>query len=534
MGPYLRKIRFYHIFWVFFYFFLFCLLWHGALSYLDPDLGWHLQVGKEIARTGAVPSLNHYNYTFTGSWVDHEWLSNFLLYFSYSHFGYLATAAGFALLIIAVLILLNIWVRRVWPAASPGIIAFFQIIGVIASLPHFGVRIQEVGLLFLLGLLIIIADYNKKRRWRVLLFLPPLMYLWACLHASFLIGFFLLGAWVAVKLVEKILVRFWPKPWWDFSTVLNFREIAIFTGVAVLSLTVTLFTPYKLSLYSFLSGYQDSFYKLHIQEWLSQFSFPFHYSQLIYLAFAVLGVGLYIYHALGREKYFKIDLWTLFLAVLFIGLSFESRRHFPLMFVATFILLVAVYSVIFRLPAIDGGKWRLMSWLKIYLLVCLLLAAVYQLTQTKFITDPFQSFCADYPCGAVKFLESRPSYNQLNIFNDYGWGGYLIWTLPERQLFIDGRLPQVEFAGHTFLAEYLEFFKPGGQIIKKINQYDVKLILIPAKDQEVKAARWEKFIFGIKDEELKVHNYLRDYLLSAPDWQPVYYDQTAIIYVKKD
>jgi len=536
MSGLLKKIKFNHIFWVFFYFFLFSLLLRGSFNYLDPDFGWHLQVGREIAQTHLVPSLNHYNYTFTGSWVDHEWLSNLLTYFIYSHWGYSAVVGAFAWLIILVLILLNVWTRRILPSVSLFTIAFFQTIGVIAAAPHFGVRMQESGLLFLLLLLLILSRYTKRKNWRVLLWLPPLFYLWACLHASFLIGFFLLGAYLAVKIGEKIIARYRlvPRIDIDFSSLLNSREILVFAGAAFLSLAATLFTPYKLGLYSFLAGYKNSFYQAHIQEWLSQFSFPFLYWQLIYLAFLVFALIFYIYYSRpSRQKLFQVNLWTLFLVVLFTVLSFKSRRHFPLMFVATFPFLIEIFSGIFP-ASLRKKDRRLNRWLKFYLLICLALVTVSQLIQIRFIADPFKSFCVNYPCGAVKFLKDHPAYDSLNLFNDYGWGGYLIWNLPARQLFIDGRLPQVAFASHTFLEEYLDFFKKNGDVGGKLQQYQIRLVLIPAQDKDLKAKKWEKIVFGIKNKDLVAHNYLRDYLRASQDWQPIYNDATAVIYLKKN
>lgn len=526
------RINFRLIFWILFYFFLFGLLLRGSFAYLDPDLGWHLKVGQEIAATRSIPHQNHYNYTFIGDWVDHEWLSNLGLYRAYDSFGYPALAILFSLLIVAVLIGLNIWARRLVPAASLFGLASFQFLGVVAILPHSGVRIQELGIVFVFAVLLLTYSYNKKpaRIWP-LLFLPPLMYLWACLHASFLIGFFILGAWVAVKAGEKILARFWPRPWLDLSGVLPGKSIWLFSAATLLAFVATLFTPYKSGLYSFLLGYRDTYYLTHIQEWLPQWSFPFQYGQLFYLALAAVALFLYIHQARRREGLSKIDLWALFLILVFAVLSFKSRRHFPLFFVVSFVFMIRVYCSAFYLPEAKG-KWRLHPSLKLYLLACLAFVSVWQLVQTRFIAEPFRAFCADYPCGAADFLAQRPEYNNLNIFNHYAWGGYLIWQLPERKLFIDGRLPQVAFAGHTFLEEYYEFYQAPERVAEKLAQYDIRLVLLPASDKPTPAAAWEKFIFRIKDEDLKADNKLRKYLLSSREWQPVYSDAASVIYIK--
>jgi len=527
----LRKVNFYHFFWLFLYFFLFCLLLHNSFSYLDPDWGWHLQVGQEIAQTKSVPSLNHYNYTFTGNWVDHEWLSNFLVYTAYSHWGYVVLSAIFALLVIVVLVLLNFSARRVYPE-SFWLLVCLQIFGVLAISPHLGIRIQEVALLFLFFLLSIINIYNKRRKWQILLFLLPLMYLWACLHASFLIGFFLLGAWLAIKIGERALNYFWPKSWLDLSGLISCREGLVFTAISFLSFGMTLLTPYRIELYSFLEGYQNTFYLSRLQEWLSQFSFPLQYLQLFYLAVVTLALIFYIYYALTPEKYFKINIWKLFLVGFFVGLSFKSRRHFPLMFVATFLFTIEVYSTLLK-PTVTGtGRTRLNTWLGGYLLLCLFLVGMLELVRTDFTANPLESYCGIYPCAAATYLANHPELDSLNIFNEYSWGGYLIWRLPERKLFIDGRLPQIEFAGQTFLEEYLDFFKEQPTIKEKLDKYQIRLILLPAEDKKISVKRWEKIFFAIKDEELNTQNHLRDYLLSATEWRRVYYDKTAVIYVR--
>jgi hypothetical protein len=156
--------------------------------------------------------------------------------------------------------------------------------------------------------------------------------------------------------------------------------------------------------------------------------------------------------------------------------------------------------------------------------------AVSELVQTRFITDPFSSFCGDYPCGAVKFLQQHPEYDSWHLFNDYGWGGFLIWTDPSRLLFIDGRLPQVAFAGHTFLEEYLDFFNKKTLWPAKLEQYQIKLILLPVKDKQINVKNWERIVFGLNDRDLQTINYLRQYLNTAPGWRIIYIDNTAVIY----
>jgi len=289
-----------------------------------------------------------------------------------------------------------------------------------------------------------------------------------------------------------------------------------------LSLIITLFTPYRQELYSFLSGYGNTAYLAHIQEWLSQFSYPFVYWQLIYLA--IVAVALILYFMNNRKN---INLWTIFLTIFFFILSFRSRRHFPLLFVTSFVFLINVYSQTW------GTKmWKVNNWLRGYILVCLVTAISWQWLAIDLKCRPITSFNKDYPVQATEFLKSNPQYLDVNILNEYVWGGYLIWVYPEKQLFIDGRLPQTEFAGHTFIEEYLEFFEKDANITEKLLKYNIGLVLIKSHDREIKPKKWEKLIFGFRDDDFRNRNYLREYLLNSSDWRTIYGDQTATIYLK--
>jgi hypothetical protein len=303
----------------------------------------------------------------------------------------------------------------------------------------------------------------------------------------------------------------------------------------------TLFTPYRLELYSFLGGYTNTAYLTKIQEWLSQFFYPFFYWQLAYLAVTVFALIIFLYEVF-RKKIKKINLWTLFLVFAFTFLAFKSRRHFPLMFVATLPFLSSVYgdaigSFEFR-PKRDqpNGQagWVYPTWLRFYLLLCLALAIAWQAINVRLVRDPFQYFCRDYPCGAVNYLTTHPEYDGARLFNDYGWGGYLIWVKPKMPLFIDGRLPQVEYAGRTFLEEYLDFYKSDGKIAERLAKYDINMVLIPASEKTIIAKRWEQILFSLPSHSLTGPNYLREYLFSSKSWRPVYYDRSAMVFIKID
>ena len=520
----IKNLKFVNIFWPIFYLLIFIILLKNSFSYLDPDLGWHLKAGEEAFLNKAAPTTNLYNYTYTGNWVNHEWFSDVVLFRLYETVGYEWIVILFALLIVMALVILNVFIYKnaqtkiLWP-----ILAGLQLFGLMASLPHLGVRMQELAWLFVLFTLIIIHYYHKTENWRYLLFLPPLFLAWANLHGSFLIGFFLLGSFWGLQIFLQLYFKSRLAQKIILKRGLSWSAIKIFGLFIALAWTATLLNPYHLGLYEFLSGYRNLAYLSLIKEWLPQSNFPFHYDQLIYLALGIIAVIFYSLDRLRAKK--ALDVWSLFLVIVFSFFAFKSRRHFPLFFITTLPFLVYFNSAFFA--KIKIAYQRLLFALVFF---CLLLVSTEQLIITKFNNSPFQSCCHKYPCAAVEFLKDNQHYLEYNIFNSYIWGGYLIWNLPEKKIFIDGRLPQVNFAGQSFVEEYSDFFKSETNHEEKLASYDIRLVLMEAKDVDLVARKWEKIFFHIKDEDLKAHNSLRDYLENSSSWKIIYEDSTAKIY----
>lgn len=522
----IKKINFVHIFWFFFYLLITAVLLYGAYSYLDPDLGWHLKVGEEIYLSGQVPHINYYNFTFKGDWVDHEWLSNLIIYRLYESFGYPMIVTLFAGLILFVLILQARYLSKLYGIQNFWLIAVFQIFGVLASLPHFGVRIQELALLFVLLLLIIIDKYTSSKKIYLLLAFLPIFYLWANLHASFLIGFFILIAWWSVKLGEWLINKYKLKnSYFDTNNPFSLSELWLIIIFICLSVAATLFTPYKIELYSFLAGYSNSAYLSLIQEWLPQYSYPFLYSQLIYLALGSAAVILYIYNNLKKGR--GIQAWKILLTIVFLVLSFKSRRHFPLFYIVSLPLIIETFSQYF-----SNLKIFFHLWLKSLVIICLLLITVAKVQTIKFVGDPFNSFCHKYPCKAVDYLKNNAVYDNKQMLNSYGWGGYMIWVIPQRQIFIDGRLPQVAYQGWSFIEEYYSFYESKERAKANLDKHDIELVLLGIKNEYPKVKKWENIIFKINENSLSPKDNLKEYLNSSNEWQIIYQDETAVIYEK--
>jgi hypothetical protein len=205
----------------------------------------------------------------------------------------------------------------------------------------------------------------------------------------------------------------------------------------------------------------------------------------------------------------------------------RSVRHFPLW--ASFSLLFFVPEIIkYHLNDIKLFYTKYLASLTFGCLLLLFFITIIKISPTN---KPFTSYCHFYPCGAVQFLKDNPQYGQLKMFNNYGWGGYLIGVWPDKKLFIDGRLPQYKFNHHTLLEEYYLFFsKP--DITNQLNKYSINLVLFMAQESFIRIDWLEHLLTGQTSGNQA--NPLLDYLKNSPDWTRIYLDKTSIIYVRKN
>ncbi|MDD4902562.1 MAG: hypothetical protein PHE24_05505 [Patescibacteria group bacterium] len=541
-----------------FYLFVFAVLLNNSFGYLDPDFGWHLKMGEQIWQTRAVPDINYEDYTLSGTrWVDHEWLPEIFVYLVYHYFGYIALSVFFALLIVAALIIQLAFTRKFFLTDDRGLffVLILQAFGTYASLPLLGVRVQEITILCLLLLAIIIYLYQRNKNYRLLVWLIPLFIFWASAHGGFLVGFFVLGLFALVKAGELWSAKKFPVRFIDYRGVLNLKQIGSLAGFSFLALAATLATPYGYRLHLFLLGCRDSFYQIYLGEWQSQYSYPFVFPQLGYLEIVLIFLALLFFAAFfikgGQRR--KIDLYQTILVIFFAALAFKARRHFPLLFIVSLPIISCFFINFFALKPepetslpMPAGNARLPGKRKInialknlslaVLTLALLAGAGIFIFRTPFTATPEKNYQDQYPYQAVAFLQAHPEWNDLKIFNDYGWGGYLIWQYPERKLFIDGRLPEYPMRGRTALEEYKAFFDPE-QMIAQMQYYDIGLVLISPKEDYPKIPWWEIWYFNLNMEQInsdikKSFSFL-EYLRASPRWRSVYNDGLAEIFVRQ-
>ncbi len=516
-------------------FFLFAvlsfLLLANSFSYSDTDLAWHLQIGQDIVESSQAPTINHYNYTLADvPWVDHEWLLNGVMAKIFDVSNYLGLHLFF--MVIAILAAFLAWRRLGSFKESDGMTRylgiFFLFIAFWASRAHLGLRVQELGLLGLSFLFLIFSDHRKYQIYYY--FLPLVFALWANLHGSFLLGLLLLGAFCVYAFLSPYLRRFFLFKYFSIiqiSVKERWRLLVIF----MLSVVATLINPYGLGLYSFLAGYTNTFYMMYIREWQGQFIFPLYYSQILYLSIFLTLVGIYVWQK--RRKELSISLFDGALSIFFFVLAFKSRRHFPIFALASLpIMVVATRTLMSEMRLKFKESAQVIG---VFLLTIVSLSfVVYQASILPWRQETIDEYCGrKYPCAAVKYLQSHPETQNLRLFNEYNWGGYLIGAYTKKQIFIDGRMPQAAFREHTILEEYLKIRQADAQAQELLDEYDIGLVFINAQNNYYKLKPWESFFFQVSDSDLEMPDKLHDYLKTSSLWREAYRDNLSVIYERR-
>jgi hypothetical protein len=454
----------------------------GAMLH-DPDTYMHIAVGRWIIAHLAVPYYGIFSATMPQApWVAHEWLGEVLLAGLFDTFGWAGLVAVTAFCVgAAVAILLRELLRSLAPVHAMIVTA----LAVILVIPHVLARPHILTLPLLVAWVAALVRARSEDRapppWLALL-----MVLWANLHGGYLFGLGLAG----LLAVEAVLLA----PDWR-SRRRTARSWGLFVALAVGAAFVTpysaegLLLPLRLTQMSFAMG--------QLVEWRSPDFQSFEPLEL-WLA-AVLFAGF----ALG----WRLPPTRLLLLLLLLHMALQHRRHGELVgLVAPLLLAPALAPQLRALTAgrsagpVDRGLAELAkpASLRGIALAGAMLAALSAAVLHGAATRP------DVPTPAAALTAVAAEHVAGPVLNDYGFGGYLIFSgIPP---FIDGR---AELYGDEFIKRYVQaMLLESNELPQLLDQYGIAWTLIAP---ERPAA------------------LLLDHL---PGWRRFYADDIAVVHVR--
>lgn len=468
---------------LFLYIFFFVIFFAKALSYIDPDFGWHLRTGEYIKMYG-IPKTDLFSYSMPSYQViDHEWLTDTGIATIDPFLG----RAGLAV-IAAILGTLSLMLQISWKEKD---LAIPLILSSAAFLPIIGVRPLVVSWLFFSLLLVIL---RQKKNWQKLRPGLPLLFLvWANMHGSFPVGIITLAIYIFFSCLEERKML-----WIDI-------------GILLSSIAVTFLNPYGARLWQEV-GVTLSQPEVHFifVEWYPIFFYPYFPFWILIILSAFL---IFRY----RRKYFLTEK-TLF--VLLLVLAAQGVRNIP--YWVIFSLPLTVRGIAFlKAEAGEEGRKRFGKALRFFGIF----AAGVIVLQNLRIVNPV------YPENAVTYLrEHMPTGN---IFADFDWGGYLVWQLPEKKVFIDGRMSNWrQSAGKqetdNALRDFYWVANRAESIEDLTSKYNIDTLLFTPVPFE----KWKQGdidLFGVNGKK-KYPEIMTQ--LSEGGWKEVYKDPAAIIYQK--
>lgn len=387
---------------------LVCL--HAACAN-DPDIWWHMRTGEWILQHHAIPRIDPFSGPNAGKpWPAYSWLFELLSFKLFQRFG-LPGIVGYSTgMVVAITVALRHLIQRLQADFSVVILLTFA---TCASLAHlYTPRPWMFTILFFVLEIDILMHARRTGRVRELLWLPVIFALWSNLHIQFIDGLLVLG----LALAEAVATQ--------FGIVEKTRLRASWMGGALLaSLAATLANPsgwhiYRVA-YDLASqpGVLDKINELK--------AIPFRSLADFMVLFLALGSAAAL--AWGRRfRFFEIGL-LLFASVV----SFRSQRDVWVMAAAAAAILASTLTgkqkTTLQLPrftstlAAVGASLALLAGFRVMHIDDTLLKT--QVSST-------------YPVGAVNAIRANGYAGPL--FNDFNWGGYLIWTL-RMPVSIDGR-----------------------------------------------------------------------------------------------
>jgi hypothetical protein len=459
----------------------------AARNVTDPDVWWHLRTGQLIVQSHAIFHTDPYSFTRFGQpWVDHEWLSQILIFGVYRLAGWGGLIVGFAAVLAAAFLV----VFRRCPG-RPYVAGVITLLGAFASAPSWGVRPQMLTLL-LASVLLLILELSYERP-KLLWWTPALMLLWVNLHAGYALGIGLMVLFLAGDCLD---FAFGIK---EGPTAMRFRALSL----AILGcLAVVPLNPYGVAMYSYpLQTLRSRTMQSYIGEW---FSPDFH--QARYFPGLAMILGTVALPALSPRRLRPREILLLSVTTY---AALRSVRHIPIYaLVASPILSTMVLAWMQErmrgLKSKQSSMTPAKALLNAVLLACFL---VFLVVRVRWVTNrQEQSEAKELPAAAVSFIATRRP--PAPILNHYNWGGYLIWRLyPEYRVYIDGR---ADLYGDAFMDDLATtYYLRGDSWRNPFEKWGIRTVVLPPDAPLVTALR------------------------ALPDWETQYSDNQAVVLTKK-
>ena len=377
----------------------------------DPDVWWHLRSAEWIVERHAVPHTDPFSTFGAGKpWAAYSWLYELLVFWLFQRLGLVGIVAYSTGMAVAVTMAVHRLIRHLQADFS-----FAVLLTAVASLTLSRLYTPRpwlfTVLLFVLEVdLLMQARGNGKLRG--LLWLPVIFALWANLHIQFIDGLIVL----AIALAEAVLAK-------RRSGTQTCPRAGWLCGISIACLLATLANPYGWNIYRIAIDMVANPGNPNLIDEAT--AIPFRKLDdwiVLLLAFAAVAV-------LARAR--QLALFETLVLAFAVVVTFRSQRDLWVMVTAACAILAA------ELKGDEKNQLRLTAAATPFIVLAVALAALLSFRVLHVDNAGLRTkLSEELPVRAVEVVrETRWSGP---LYNDFNWGGYLIWAL-RQPVSIDGR-----------------------------------------------------------------------------------------------
>ena len=425
--------------------------WHANLARIsDNSFFCHLRIGRWILDHG-IPHTEIFSFTAAGTpWVAESWLADLLYAVLDRWFGpagvtTMNAAAGAAIA--------ALWYRLALRLCRDRVRAFLiTLFSLGASFTLWSPRPLLFGILAFLTLVWIVETADSAVGRNPLFAIPPLIWVWANIHGTFMLAFVYIGLHCLGRWLEG------ARPWSGRERQLVVAAVAAFAGCFVNPCGGRLLTAplHLLAHHRILSN---------VVEWRP----PAVRSVqgVFYMLWALMFIGAAV------AGFRRIKPRELVVSLPFLVLGFWAERNIAIASVVSFPVAAralattqerAALRVAFNWVAVAvafalGGWWTMHAW-----------------------AHPGLDF-RSYPVSAMEAVESQGLLGRRLLTTD-SWGDYVILRYgPRQRVFMDDRY---DVYPASVAADLESLLKGHGDWLRIVQSYNIDVVVWPSSDPSVK------------------------------------------------
>ncbi len=329
------------------------------------------------------------------------------------------------------------------------------------SLPY------DLSIVFFGAVLLLLKQSRRAGTVRSLYWLPALFAVWANVHALFMAGLGLLALYFVSMWLEALLAK--PAEGWLESQTRGpaLKPVLVVLGSCLL---VTCLNPYGYHLFS--AAYRSLYSEAAFQYFAEMRAMSFRHTQHYALMLLVMAAFL----ALGRRRSLRI--FELLVLIAGILVAFRIQRESWMAVLPAIAVLSGGFEVTSRKIEADiKVRWErpLVAGL-----VCAILAiAAFRLPHSEGLMSVVNQ---NFPTRACEFI--RDNHLSPPIFNEYSWGSFLTWYLPEYPVAIDSR---IELYGDEITESYFKVIAGGVRLDSNSSLAQAQTLLLQKQSGMVTA-----------------------------------------------